>query len=114
MTNTTIPNSVTSIGDWAFFVCTRVTAVYFQGNAPSIGLNVFGSDPATAYFLPGSTGWGSTFGGIPTALWVLPTPLILNNGPSFGAQTNGFGFIISWATNNSVVVEASTSLTSPT
>jgi hypothetical protein len=58
--------------------------------------------------LPGTTGWGSTFGGRPTALWFLPNPLILNNGPSFGVKTNLFGFIISWATNIPVVVEACT------
>jgi hypothetical protein len=32
---------------------------------------------------------------------------------STGVQTNGFGFIISWARNASVVVEASTSLADP-
>lgn len=39
--------------------------------------------------------------------------MILNYGPSLGAQTNRFGFTISWATNASVVVEASTSLNNP-
>jgi hypothetical protein len=39
--------------------------------------------------------------------------VILNSGPSFGVQTNGFGFIISWATNIPVVVEASTDLANP-
>jgi hypothetical protein len=68
---------------------------------------------ATVYYLPGTTGWGTTFGGRQTALWLLPNPLILNNGPSFGVQTNGFGFIISWATNISVVVEACTNLATP-
>ena len=58
-------------------------------------------------------GWGATFGDRPTALWVLPNPLILNNGPSFGVQTDGFGFIISWATNLPVVGEACPNLTSP-
>ena len=67
----------------------------------------------TVYYLPGTTGWDSTFAGRPTALWVLPYPLILNNGSSFGVQTNGFGFIISWATNISVVVEASPDLSNP-
>jgi hypothetical protein len=43
----------------------------------------------------------------------LPKPLILNNGPSFGVQNNSFGFIISWATNASVVVEACTNLDKP-
>ena len=39
--------------------------------------------------------------------------MILNNSPSFGVQTSGFGFIISWATNISVVVEACTNLANP-
>jgi hypothetical protein len=36
--------------------------------------------------------------------------LILSNSASFGVQTSGFSFIISWATNASVVVEACTDL----
>ncbi len=45
---------------------------------------------------------------------MLPYPLILNNNsPSFGVQTNGFGFIISWATNIPVVVEACADLANP-
>jgi hypothetical protein len=47
-------------------------------------------------------------------LWTLPYPLILNNNPSFGVQTNGFGFIISWATNLPVVVQACTNLANAT
>ncbi len=65
--------------------------------------------------MPGTTGWGASFGipygVIPSALWFLPNPLILNN--SFGIQTNQFGFIISWATNVPVVVEACTDLANP-
>jgi hypothetical protein len=110
----TISNSVTNIGDLAFFGCTSLTGIYCKGNTPSVGPSVFeGANTATVYYLPGTTGWGATFAGRPTALWVLPYPLILNNGPSFGVQTNGFGFIISWATNNSVVVEASPDLSNP-
>jgi len=36
-----------------------------------------------------------------------------NNGSNLGVQSNGFGFVISWATNLSVAVEAATSLTAP-
>jgi len=63
--------------------------------------------------LPGTTGWGALFDGLPTALWFLPNPVILNGEPSFGVGANGFGFTISWATNASVVVEAATNLANP-
>jgi hypothetical protein len=114
LTSVTLPNSVTTIGDDAFRRCGSLTGVYFKGNAPIIGSSVFGgANNAIVYYLPGTTGWGATFGDRPTALWSLPNPLILNHGTSFGVQTNGFGFIISWATNNSVVVEACTNLANP-
>jgi hypothetical protein len=69
---------------------------------------------ATVYYLPGTTGWGPSFGGCPTAFWVLPNPVILSSSPSFGIQTNGFSLISSWATNTTVVVEACTNLANPT
>ena len=116
LTNFTIPASVTSIGNYAFYYCTSLKGVYFQGNAPTPtnDSTVFLIDGiVTVYYLPGTTGWGSTFDGRPTALWFLPNPLILNNSTSFGVQINGFGFIISWATNVSVVVESCTNLANP-
>jgi len=109
-----IPSSVTNIGDRAFVTCRYLTGVYFQGNAPSLGGSaVFEDSTPIVYYLPGTTGWGSTFGGRPTALWSLPHPMILDFGPSFGVQTNAFGFTVSWATNAPVVVEASTDLAIP-
>ncbi len=115
LTNVTIPNSVTSIGVSAFADCPSLTSVYFTGNAPSPtnDSTVFSSDPATVYYLPGTTGWGAMFDGLPTAPWFLPNPVILNNSASFGVQPGGFGFTISWATNVSVVVEAATNLANP-
>ena len=110
----TIPDSITSIGDSAFRGCTGLNGVYFEGNAPSVGLLAFDSQvSSTVYYLPGTAGWGPTFGGRPTAPWLLPNPLILNNGSRFGVRTNQFGFVISWATNASVVVEASADLAQP-
>jgi len=116
MTSITIGYSVIGIGDRAFWNCINLTGLYFQGSAPLLGgTNVFtGDNNATVYNLPGATGWGPTFSDRPMVLWFLPNPLILNNSPSFGVKTNRFGFIISWATNISVVVEASTSLVTPT
>ena len=111
LTRVRIPNSVTSIGGRAFSGCTSLTSVYFEGNAPSKDADVFIlDDHATVYYLPGTTGWDTTFGGRPTAAWLLPYPVILGKNPSFGVRTNGFGFIISWATNRSVVVQASTNV----
>jgi hypothetical protein len=126
LTNITIPNSVTSIGDGAFGGCTNVTSVCFQGNAPNLGMDVFDEyeilgwppgftlvfDPATVYYLPGTTGWSNTFAGLPTALWTLPQPLVLQG--SVGVHSNQFGFTVSWATNLSVVVESSTDLAAKT
>ena len=102
----TIPSSVVSIGPDAFFKCLNLLAVYFKGNAPTIGLYAFpSSSNCVLYYLPGTTGWG-TLSGYSTALWVLPNPVILNTGPSFGVQNNRFGFTISWATNILVAVDA--------
>lgn len=71
-----------------------------------------GAKNVTIYYMPGMTGWGTTFGDRPTAPWVRPNPVILSG--ILSTQTNQFGFTISWATNLSVVVEATPTLTNPT
>jgi hypothetical protein len=113
--NIEIPASVNTIGDSAFSDCSILSRVYFGGDAPSLGSpNLFsGADVVTVYYLPGTEGWGATFGGRPTAPCLLPNPRILSLAPSFGMQTNVFGFRVSWATNVPVVVEACTELTTP-
>jgi hypothetical protein len=115
LTNVTIANSVTSLGYGAFYSCTKLSRIFAQGNAPTIGGTAFYDvTNAIVYYLPGTTGWGPTLGDLSTAWWHLPNPLILDSGPSFGVKTNRFGFIISWATNATVVVEATTNLANPT
>jgi hypothetical protein len=76
-----MPDSVTSIGYGAFSGCSSLTGAYFKGNAPSLdGSAVFkGDDKATVYYLEGTTGWGKTFGGRPTAVW---NPQAETNAPS--------------------------------
>lgn len=108
----TIGRSISVIGDNAFGSCPNLTHVFFKGNAPSLAhpLALFNDSNATIYYLPGTADWGPTLAGRPTAPWLLPNPIILNFGSAFGVQTNRFGFIISWATNVSVVVEACTNL----
>jgi len=107
VTGVTIPNSVTNIGDGAFLCSWNLTNICFLGDAPSLGSWVFNSDTnATVYYLPGTRGWETSYGELPTAPWVLPNPLILNYVSNVGVKSNGFGFTISWATNAPVVVEA--------
>jgi hypothetical protein len=114
LSNVVIGNSVTYIGHGAFSGCTSLRAACFQGNAPSFDWELFyEATNVTVYYLPGTTGWESTFAGRPTALWVLPYPVILTTPPNFGLQPNGFGFRISWATNVPVVIEAAPTLANP-
>ena len=70
LTSVTIPNSVTYIQYYAFSYCTGLKCVYFKGNRPGIYVHVFRDVNATVYYLPEATGWGSTFDGLPTAVWV--------------------------------------------
>ena len=96
LTSLTIPNTVTNIGDDAFEYCYRLTSVYFQGNAPSADSTVFESDNATVYYFPGTTGWGTTFGGVQTKelAALLVTTFSLPNGTNdvvFSQQLNASG-----------------------
>jgi hypothetical protein len=65
LTSVVIPASVTSIEDDAFAGSGNLAGVYFEGNAPIVGNDVFGVGSATLYYLPGATGWSSTFAGCP-------------------------------------------------
>lgn len=116
LTSVMIPYGVTNIGTRAFAVCGSLTNVYFTGNTPiptndsSVFAGVAGGSKATAYYLPGTTGWGRIFDGIPTALWL---PAVQINDGSFGIVSNQFGFNINWASGETVLVEASTNLSNP-
>ena len=111
LTEAIVGSGVTSIGDSAFAASGNLTAVYFRGNAPSLGLDVFAADNhATIYYLPGTSGWDATFGGRPTALWL---PQIQTGGPDFGIHAGQMGFNVLWTRGMSVVVEASTTLSTP-
>ena len=83
LSNVTIPASLQSLGYFAFAFCTSLNGAYFQGSAPPDAGTAFSSDShAVVYYLPGTTGWGQTFGGEPTALYVPPVPFnyTTNNG----------------------------------
>ena len=92
LTNAVIGSGVTSIGSDAFYYCSKLTGIYFQGNAPSLGSAVFNSvNPnATVYYLLGTTGWGTTFGGLPTFVLVAGTvPTILAQPASQTVSSGG-------------------------
>ena len=121
LTTLTIPGSVQSIGSessddgedeaGAFQDCTRLSGIYFRGNSPGKGIDLFsGTQKVVAFHLPGTTGWGATFGGRPTALWM---PRAESRDDSLGVHANQFGFNITWASGQVVMVEASTELVNP-
>jgi hypothetical protein len=123
LTGITIPDSVTSIGhvpgfeepfvEGTFQGCMGLTGVYFEGNAPADYNGAFADTPASIYFLPGTIGWVPEYSHRPTAVWVRPEPVILDFAPGFGVRPSGFSFIVSRATNVSVLVEACTNLAEP-
>ena len=110
LASVTIGSGVTNILNSAFATCWRLSAVYFSGNAPAVDASAFENDTNIVYYLPGTTGWGLTFGGRPTALWL---PQVQTSDASFGIRTNEFGFNIRWATGMTVLVEACTDLVNP-
>ncbi len=138
----TIPDSVTSIGDFAFeyctsllnvavgtgvtnlgtgtfFMCANLGGILFEGNSPSTSgpINQPLQTPGIpwpwpyygpaynpiVYYLPGATGWSSSFGGCQALLW---NPVV----QAAGVQSNLFGFDISGTMNIPVAVEATSSL----
>jgi hypothetical protein len=108
LTSLTIPDSVTSIGEEAYMSCAKLMGVFFEGSAPSGGTSCLGR--ATVYYLPGTVGWGSSFGGSPAVLW---NPLIQAGDGSFGVLNNQLGFNITGTTNIPIVVEACADLAHP-
>jgi hypothetical protein len=135
LTSITLPNSVTNIGFSVFYedfsltnavigsglsgsglstlgfqdfsFCFNLASVYFTGNVPGMNSDVFDDDPAaTAYYLPGTIGWSTTFDGLPTALWL---PQIVSS----AVRTNQFSFYVDWAGGQRVVVEGCTNLSHP-
>jgi len=103
----TIPAGVTNIGNNAFAGCASLTAAYFSGNAPANDGTAFSGDTkAVVYYLPGTIGWGPTFGGAPAVLW---NPLAT----TFTTASGQFGFNITGPTNATIVVVACTNLANP-
>ena len=116
LTRVTIPASVTSIGSQGFHSCTSLTNFTFLGNPPQIlfdfdgGFNQFANVGAGArvYYYCGTTGWGATYGAPSLPTVMLCAPQIAPG--SAGMKPGGFGFTLTFLTNQTIVVEASTNL----
>jgi hypothetical protein len=80
LTNVTLLNNATNLGAFAFAGCPALNGVYFTGNTPVADPTIFAGDTnATAYYLPGTSGWGAAFAGVPAVLW-LPYSYTTNAG----------------------------------
>jgi hypothetical protein len=112
LTSITIGNGVTTIGDSAFYGSSSLTRVYFKGNPPIPGQDMFqNSNNPRVYYLPGTTGWTNSYAGLTTVLWA---PKARTTGTSFGVVNDKFGFIIESQSNDLVVlVEDSADLENP-
>ncbi len=123
LTKVTIGTGVTNIGFYAFANCSSLTNLTFLGNAPGIpGALAFNNiDPAVVvYYQPGTTGWGSSYGGafdapVNVSAGILATATLVNAPPpvsesNAGIFTNEFAFTITGASNETVTVQASTDL----
>ncbi|MCK9316462.1 MAG: leucine-rich repeat protein [Verrucomicrobia bacterium] len=70
-----VPATVTQIGDRAFANCASLKSVFFLGNAPEIGTDLFLNTFATVYYQKGTEGWSENWAGVTT----VPAPVVTRN-----------------------------------
>ena len=96
--NTIDLSSVTYIGADAFDFCTNLMSVYFGGNVPTVGDDIYFLLPSVTNYVtsPTATGWGATFGDRP----VVRLPLYgsisysqITNPPSIPTQASDIGAV---------------------
>jgi hypothetical protein len=58
------------------------------------------------YYMPGTTGWGATFGGLPAVLWNVQISRVRRS-------TNQIDFVVYGPENVYVVIQACTNLANP-
>lgn len=110
LTSLTIPASVNALGVQAFYNDVSLTNVTFLGDAPSLGNGTFGGDYATIYYYYGTHGWTNPFGGLTAVMLGAPNPPQI--GGNAGVISGNFGFTITGVASQTIIVEASTNLTS--
>ncbi|MGC9944112.1 MAG: leucine-rich repeat domain-containing protein [Verrucomicrobiota bacterium] len=113
LTSVTIPNSVTSIEEDALYGCSSLTNITFMGDAPAlVDTNEFLDDGVaakTVYYYHGTSGWSSTYGGLPTVELFKP-PQISGVGDNVGTPSGNFIFTVTGVSGQTIVVDASTNL----
>ncbi len=111
LTNVTIGNGVTFIEPQAFQGCVSLNGIYFAGDAPTFGSDVFsGVSNAKVYRLPEAKGWGATFASLPVVTW---KPSVQPGNTAFGVKAGQFGFNVTGNSGLTFVVEAITDLAQP-
>ena len=68
LVSVTVGKGVTFIGNGAFFGCGSLREMYFDGDAPELGRQVFFNTPATIYYQAGTEGWTNPWGDRPTVM----------------------------------------------
>lgn len=103
LTNVTVAAGVTVID--GFWNCPELKTIEFYGDRPVLEPDTigWGSPELSIYYLPGTSGWSTSFGGRTTVLWL---PRLSREGTRAGSPGSDFGFEIDWAVGKRVVVEA--------
>jgi len=89
------PPKVASLGQYAFGGCFSLTSACFEGSPPTDGGSVFLSDGSLGHILhvSGTSGWLSTFDGIPTVVCTACT----NAEPILGIAHRGTNALVAWS-----------------
>lgn len=109
LTRVILPKSLIYILQLAFAECPALKEVYVRGDAPGYGLpDLFDGSPlVTVFYMPGTIGWSPVYSLRPTVLW---NPQMQPVKAPVGSS-NPFQFLITGATNLTVIVEGATNLT---
>jgi hypothetical protein len=110
LTSLTIPKAVANIGYKTFWSCSALRSIFFAGNAPLLVEGSFTDATGNnriVYYLPGTAGWGGSFGGCPAVLW---NPRIQTGKAGVG-QTSPVGVSVVGTPNIPFVLETAANVT---